>query len=123
MPEEPVARFMGGGAGDCKVTFHADDYIGEGASRGLSRGILVFTGGKNLTGEGMGIGSIAFRKGGCTYFPSTCLTRSSDNTITEKVFFVDTWRKWARKGRPSRYLTNPVCPVAAYSCLFSTPSP
>jgi hypothetical protein len=43
-------------------------YQGEGISRRLARGLLVHYADQNLTGEGMGIGSIAFRNPDCTYF-------------------------------------------------------
>lgn len=43
-------------------------YQGEGISKGLARGLLVYYGDCNLTGEGMGIGSIALRDHECTYF-------------------------------------------------------
>jgi hypothetical protein len=36
-------------------------YQGEGISKGLARGLLVYYGDQNLTGEGMGIGSVAIR--------------------------------------------------------------
>ena len=44
------------------------NYEGTGRSRGLARGLLVFFGDLNLTGEGMGIGGVAVRDRTCTYF-------------------------------------------------------
>jgi hypothetical protein len=91
---------------DCQVSFGYHDYIGEGASEGLSRGILVFSKDRNLTGEGMGIGSIALRKCGYTYFSSNPTTRVADGGVIERRFYIDTWRKWARKGYSSAGLTR-----------------
>lgn len=91
---------------DRQISFCSRDYNGKGASQGLCRGILVFSGQQNVTGEGMGLGSIALRKGGYTYFPTRNTTRACDDGIIEKVFPIDTWRKWACKGRSSRYLTR-----------------
>jgi hypothetical protein len=106
MCKDPTTRSVFENTKGSQITFCSHDYNGEGASQGLARGILVFSNGENLTGEGMGIGSIAFRKGGYTYFPSRCITNASGSDVTEKIFIVDTWRKWARKGRQSRYLTR-----------------
>ena len=39
-------------------------YQGEGISKALARGLLVYDDDQNLTGEGMGIGSIAISKPG-----------------------------------------------------------
>jgi hypothetical protein len=118
MSEDQAMQYMNKNAEDCQITFRSHNYNGEGASQGLSRGILVFFAGKNLTGEGMGIGSIAFRKRGYTYFPSRCVTRDFDGDITEKDFFVDTWRKWAQRGRPSRFLTRFIeCTADCYMAI------
>jgi hypothetical protein len=45
-----------------------EKYPGEGISRGLARGLLVYYQDCNLTDEGMGIGSIALRDHHYTYF-------------------------------------------------------
>jgi hypothetical protein len=91
---------------DCQISFHADDYRGEGASEGLSRGILVFSEGRNLTGEGMGIGSVAFRRKGFTYFSTRYTTQPAGDDSLERVFLLDTWRQWAVNGYPSASLTR-----------------
>jgi len=88
------------------VRFTWEDYRGEGDSEGLSRGILVFSDEMNMTGEGMGIGSIAVKKKGHTYFSARNATREVENGIIEKTFYLDTWRAWAQNGRTSPCLTR-----------------
>jgi hypothetical protein len=101
------------------IRFTGDDYPGEGESRGYSRGVLVFSGLRNLTGEGMGIGSIAIRKGRYTYFPSRHTTGSGEEGILERTFYLDTWRKWAWRGRPSSLLTRSM--ETAARCYMAVP--
>lgn len=95
-----------GNKNDCRLSFRPEDYRGKGSSEGLSRGILVFSEGRNLTGEGMGIGSIALRRRGFTYFSSRHRTAASGDDSVERIFCVDTWRKWAIHGYPSTGLTR-----------------
>ena len=80
-------------------------YEGEGLSRGLARGLLVYCGDQNLTGEGMGIGSIAFRNPECTYF-SRSWTDSSEAGVHKRTFTLDTRMRWSIYGRPSDLLTR-----------------
>ena len=80
-------------------------YIGEGISRGLARGLLVYYADQNLTGEGMGIGSIAFRNPDCTYF-SRSWTDSSEAGVYKRTFTLDTRMRWSIHGRPSDLLTR-----------------
>lgn len=47
-------------------------YPGEGVSRGLARGLLVFSDDENITGEGMGIGAPAVKSQGCFCFARSC---------------------------------------------------
>jgi hypothetical protein len=117
---DPEAReaVCGSTRGDL-IRFTGDDYAGEGESRGFSRGLLVFSGCRNLTGEGMGIGSIAIRKGKYTYFPTRHTTRSREEGIIERTFFLDTWRKWAWRGRPSSLLTRSM--ETAAGCYMAVP--
>ncbi len=51
-----------------------DTYRGEGRSLGLARGLLVYVDRRNITREGMGIGSPAARIGRCTVFSRHCET-------------------------------------------------
>lgn len=51
------------------LTFFTDSsYNGFGLSEGLSRGVQVLYEGQSLTQEGMGIGAVALKRGGLTYF-------------------------------------------------------
>jgi hypothetical protein len=80
-------------------------YLGEGISKGLARGLLVYYGDQNLTGEGMGIGSIAIRDKECTYF-SRSWTDSSEEGVLKRTFVLDTRMRWSIKGKPSSLLTR-----------------
>jgi hypothetical protein len=80
-------------------------YQGEGISRGLARGLLVYYADQNLTGEGMGIGSIAFRNPECTYFARSW-TDSSEAGVHKRTFSLDTRMRWSMFGRPSDLLTR-----------------
>lgn len=48
--------------------FTDEQYKGTGISLGLARGLLVRAGGLEITQEGMGLGNVAVRSGGRTYF-------------------------------------------------------
>jgi hypothetical protein len=93
------------------------EYHGEGISRGLARGLLVYYGDCNLTGEGMGIGSIALRDRECTYF-SRSWADSSEAGALRRTFTLDTRMRWAIGGKPSSLLTRCIesC-VSAYMQL------
>ena len=80
-------------------------YQGEGISKGLARGLLVYFGDQNLTGEGMGIGSIAIRDHEYTYF-SRSWTDSSEAGILRRTFTLDTRMMWSIQGKPSNLLTR-----------------
>ena len=80
-------------------------YQGEGISQGLARGLLVYYGDLNLTGEGMGIGSVAIRDHKCTYF-SRSWTDSSEGEVFRRTFTLDTRMRWAIRGKPSGILTR-----------------
>ncbi|RPI37723.1 MAG: hypothetical protein EHM53_10120, partial [Methanoregulaceae archaeon] len=80
-------------------------YPGEGISRGLARGLLVYCGDCNLTGEGMGIGSIALRDHECTYF-SRSFTDSTESGVLRRTFTLDTRMMWGIRGKPSDVLTR-----------------
>jgi hypothetical protein len=80
-------------------------YQGTAISRGLARGLLVYYGDCNLTGEGMGIGSIALRDPECTYF-SRSWSDSADTGVLRRTFTLDTRMRWGIRGRPSDLLTR-----------------
>lgn len=94
-------------------------YEGEGRSLGLARGLLVFYGDQNLTGEGMGIGSVAIRDRTGTYF-----CRSSGGWADEagkgRTYTLDTRIGWAIGGRPSPLLSRGV--EAAVGAYMHVPS-
>jgi hypothetical protein len=81
------------------------NYLGKGISEGLARGLLVMCGQENLTGEGMGIGSVAVK--GCRY---TCFSRSftdaGDESHFTRTFFIDTKMSWSVLGVISPGLTR-----------------
>jgi hypothetical protein len=80
-------------------------YQGEGISRGLARCLLVYYADQNLTGEGMYIGSIAFRTPECTYF-SLSWSDSKDAGVHKRTFTLGTSMRWSIHGRPSDLLTR-----------------
>ncbi len=80
-------------------------YAGEGISRGLARGLPVYYGDCNLTGEGMGIGSIALRNRDYTYF-SREWTDSHEDGVFQRTFSLDTRMRWSFLGLPSGPLTR-----------------
>jgi hypothetical protein len=82
-----------------------EEYSGEGISQGLARGLLVYYGDQNITGEGMGIGSIALRDQECTYF-SRSWTDSKEDGILRRTFTLDTRMRWSIRGKPSSVLTR-----------------
>jgi hypothetical protein len=82
-----------------------DGYRGEGISKGLARGLLVYYGDCNLTGEGMGIGSIALRDHECTYF-SRSWTDSTESGVLKRTFTLDTRMMWGIRGKTSNLLTR-----------------
>ena len=80
-------------------------YPGDGISRGLARGLLVYDGDRNITGEGMGIGSVACRDGESTYF-SRSWTDVQEDGVLRRTFVLDTRMIWGIRGQPSPILTR-----------------
>jgi len=71
------------------LSFISDEsYPGEGMSTGIPRGLTVRRGEIDLTQEGLGLGTVALRKGGLTYFALSGKTSVSGPLIT-KEFTVD----------------------------------
>jgi len=82
-----------------------ENYPGEGLSRGLARGLVVYYQNCNLTDEGMGIGSIALRDHNYTYF-SRSWTDSVEQGMLTRIFFIDTRMIWGIHEKPSSLLTR-----------------
>jgi len=82
-------------------------YPGEGISKGLARGLLVYYDECHLTGEGMGIGSIALRDHEYTYF-SRSWTDSDDGDCFRRTFILDTRMIWSIGGKASGLLTRAI---------------
>lgn len=82
------------------------EYRGEGISRGLARGILVSADGRNITGEGMGIGAVALKDARFSYFSRECTTTVHGPDRVEKTCLIDTRMLWGRKDSPSASLTR-----------------
>lgn len=99
------------------------NYEGTGRSRGLARGLLVFFGDLNLTGEGMGIGGVAVRDRTCTYFSRSWNDRTDDGDGFGRTYTLDTRISWIFMGRPSPLLTRWIeSAVGAYMRLPSLQS-
>ncbi|MGB9176123.1 MAG: hypothetical protein WCB46_05230 [Methanoregula sp.] len=82
------------------------EYSGEGISQGLARGLLVYFGDQNITGEGMGIGSIALKDQDYTYF-SRSWTDSKEDGVLRRTFTLDTRMRWSIGGsKPSSILSR-----------------
>jgi hypothetical protein len=93
-------------------------YRGEGISEGLARGLLVFYGPTNLTGEGMGIGSVAVKGDRCTYFSRSFTDAGDGESHITRTFFIDTKMSWSIGGKISPVLTELIeCSVGKYMRL------
>ncbi len=94
-----------------------DSYIGFGHSKGLARGLLLFWDRSNVTQEGMGLGTIAIKEEGSTYFSQNYrnVTENATENVTENVteeervfkraYYLDTVLMTGLKGRESTFLT------------------
>jgi hypothetical protein len=82
-----------------------EDYLGEGVSYGIARGILVFVDGRNITGEGMGIGAVALKSPSFSFFARNCSTTIITPGVIEKTFLVDSRLLWGPADSPSILLT------------------
>jgi hypothetical protein len=83
-----------------------EGYFGEGVSHGLARGILVLADGRNVTGEGMGIGAVALKDPHYTFFSRNCKTTVVGLGVIEKTFLIDSRLLWGRVDKPSVFLTR-----------------
>jgi hypothetical protein len=101
------------------IVYYSDnDYIGEGVSLGIARGILVKYKGANIVQEGTGIGSLALKIGLMTYFASTCKTVQLNETQFRKTFVVDSVMLWGINDRPSKFLTGIIDLLSQFYMLF-----
>jgi len=74
--------------------------------------MLVIFDGKNITGEGMGIGAVALKGSRFFCFSRTCATREQGPGVIEKEFLIDSRMIWGRKNSPSIPLTRVLDRVA-----------
>lgn len=89
-----------------KLKFYLDQtYKGLGISQGLARGVQVSFDGQNLVQEGMGLGAIALRSGGLTYFASTSHVSTSNKHTMASQFVIDTAALSGRNGSPAPWWT------------------
>jgi hypothetical protein len=89
------------------VRFSADaDFAGSGISYGLARGLQVWAGPDNLTGEGMGIGTVAIRTKDGTFFSQSAAGNSENSSHFTRTFAVDTKMSWGICGTASPLLTR-----------------
>ena len=61
--------------------------------------------GRNITGEGMGIGAVALKDRRYSYFSLNCTTVVHAPDLIEKTFLLDSRMIWRRGGDPSASLT------------------
>lgn len=72
-----------------RLSFISDDtFPGQGVSAGIPRGLLVRRGDSDLVQEGLGLGTIALKRNGVTYFPQN-VTTHIDGSLVVKEFGVD----------------------------------
>lgn len=77
------------------VTFAiSDSYRGEGVSLGLPRGLTVSLDARNITQEGMGLGTIACRRGGFTWFARHSRTVTASANHYRTWFLLDCRLLW-----------------------------
>jgi hypothetical protein len=89
-----------------RLHFHIDDSISTGGkSHGLSSGLRVGYDSRDITQEGMGIGSLALKTDHSTYFPSTCRTEIIAPRKIHKTFRIDTRLSVCYGNHPSRFLS------------------
>lgn len=82
------------------------EYCGEGISAGLPRGLLADLNGTNLAQEGMGLGTIAVKMDGYTYFAGSCSIDPSQPDSFRMMFSVDRRLVWQFRGKPRMLLTR-----------------
>ena len=89
-----------------EIRFLSDSqYPGEGKSAGLARGMLVFLGERNLTREGMGLGSPAFKYPTATVFARAGFPETRADQGIIKEFPMDTRISWGKQDMDVPLLT------------------
>ncbi len=83
-----------------------DSYKGYGHSQGLARGLQLFCDGKNMTQEGMGLGTIAIKEDNCTYFSQKCENIQKEEGILWRRFALDTILLTGPMGIETSFLTR-----------------
>lgn len=88
------------------IFFHDERYKGMGRSAGLARGLQVLMEGVDLTQEGMGLGTIALRSQGYTYFSrdGQAVWLDSENMVQNYV--IDTIHLAGRGDTASALITR-----------------
>lgn len=87
------------------LEFYTDaSYSGCGLSAGLTRGIQIRYEGRFLTQEGMGIGTIALKRGGLTYFCRKMIPEPGPFTYTASLDTVLSTSLWGRTSRGLSHL-------------------
>jgi len=81
------------------VFFRDDGYQGMGLSKGLARGLQVMVDGVDLTQEGMGLGTIAIRSRGNTYFARQGQATWIDGQQLHLDYLIDTVHVSSRRGQ------------------------
>jgi len=81
------------------VFFRDDGYRGMGLSKGLARGLQVMVDGVDLTQEGMGLGTIAIRSRGYTYFARHGQATWINGQQLHLDYLIDTVHVSSRKGQ------------------------
>ncbi|GEM_PF-1810737 len=84
----------------------ADSYQESGISKGISRGVCFSYRGKNITGEGLGIGVPVIKQGGFTYFSSCSYTVDRQGNRLMKKFLIDSMQVWYFLGMRSLFFTR-----------------
>lgn len=96
-----------GGPGMSEPVFFYDrSYKGSGLSEGLARGVQVKASGQNMTQEGMGLGAIAVRSRGHTYFSSCSEAVWVDSKTLQLEYLLDTMHLSGFNGVASPLLTR-----------------
>lgn len=81
------------------------DYKGNGVSKGLQRGLLVYDGDILLLEEGMGLGACSLQTGGYTYFTSIKSIERATGSF-DVVCIIDKRLEWKVFGIKSTYFTR-----------------
>lgn len=68
------------------LSFHNDDsHLGSGVSRGIPRGLLVRRYDIDLVQEGLGLGAVALKRKGITFFPRVSSSREESGCLIKEL--------------------------------------